>query len=81
MKNPPKRYQDVRVQITRTVFAEWPRYQLKKGRVLDGWIDKEGNFRWLDKRDARWANEGDVNVVIYPTHFKVLGKFYFRKAS
>lgn len=63
----PKRYRDTRIEVTRTVFAEYAsRYHIKRGKVMDGWIDKKGNFR-----------QGEL--TIYPTHFKVLGKFYFRK--
>ena len=66
----PKRKRDVRIVISRTVFTELaPRYHLKKNTVLDGWLDKQGNFR--QKKDG---------LVVYPSHFKVMGKFYFRKA-
>jgi hypothetical protein len=64
----PKRMHDVRVVITKTVFTEWARrFWLRKGTVMEGWLDKHGNFQ-------------SRKFTIYPTHFKVLGKFYFRKA-
>lgn len=67
----PKRYQDVRVQITKRVFGELAsRYWINKNTVLDGWIDIEGNFR-----------QGQDDLTIFPTHFKILGRFYFRKAK
>ena len=66
----PKRYRDVRILVTKTVGAEFNIYWriANKGDVLDGWIDKKGNFR-------------RKNITIYPTHFKLLGKFFFRKAK
>lgn len=69
MKNKlPKRWHDVRAIITKTVFTEFaPRFWLRKNTVLDGHLDKDKNF----------ISNG---MVIYPTHYRVLGKFYFRKA-
>lgn len=65
----PKRYGDVRVLITKTVFVEYAsRFHLRKNTVLDGRLDDEGNFR-------------KGRLTVYPTHFQVLGKFYFRKAT
>lgn len=67
----PKRRADVRVIITKTVFAEFAsRFWLRKNAVLDGWLDKEGNFR-----------QKKSGLTVYPDYFKVLGKFYFRKAK
>lgn len=64
----PKRWQDVRVIITKTVFTEFaPRFWLRKNTVLDGHFDECGNF----------ISNG---MTIYPSHFRVLGKFYFRRA-
>ena len=65
----PKRWRDVRVIITRTIFTELaPRFWLRKNTVLDGWLDKRGNFR-------------QKGLAVYPGNFRVLGKFYFRKAK
>jgi len=63
----PKRYRDVRIEVTHRVFGELAyRFWIKKGTVMDGCIDKKGNFR-------------HKGITIYPTHFKILGKYYFRK--
>lgn len=66
----PKRYRDTRVLVTKTVGEEFNIFWriANQGDILDGWIDKKGNFR-------------RKGIVIYPSHFKILGKFYFRKAK
>lgn len=67
-KKPAKRYRDVRILVTETVGPEYNEFWriANKDDILDGWIDKKGNFR-------------KKNITIYPSHFKILGKFYFRK--
>ncbi len=66
----PKRYRDVRILVTKSVGTEFNFYWriANKGDILDGWIDRRGNFR-------------RKGITIYPSHFKILGKFYFRKAK
>lgn len=69
----PERDRDVRVLITKRVFGEYnSSYWVNKGTVLDGEIDENGNFQT--------TSTGDL-ITIYPTHFKILGKFYFRKSK
>lgn len=63
----PKRTQDIRVEVTRTVFREFAsRFWVRKGTIMDGHLDENGNFC-------------HNNLTIYPTHFKILGRFYLRK--
>ena len=60
-----KRYRDVRIEITQDVFAEFAeRFHIKVGEVMDGWLDKEGNFH-------------RKTLTVYSTHFKILGQFVF----
>lgn len=70
----PKRYRDVRIQVTRDPspgLNEWSRIA-KKGEVIDGWVDKKGNFRHKSRKDGRLRD-----ITIYPEYFKVLGRFQF----
>jgi hypothetical protein len=79
MKTPPKRMTDVRVQVLSTLFPEYNIYWRGplKGEILDGHLDEEGNFHchYVNKHSDK-----ESEVTIYPSHFKILGKFYFRKA-
>lgn len=68
---------NVRIQVTKTVGEEYNEHWriADKGDILDGWIDKKVNFR--KKVSGRFIGR----ITIYPTHFKILGKFYFRKSK
>jgi hypothetical protein len=65
-----KRYRDVRILVTKDVGKEYNLYWriANKGDILDGWVDKKGNFR-------------RGKITIYPSHFKILGKFLFKKVT
>lgn len=79
-----KRREDVRVKIIKRVFGDdqcrslW----INPGRVLDGYLDSKGNFCFDEKNFIRSFKEtkphGDT--IIPKGFFKILGKFYFRKA-
>jgi hypothetical protein len=75
----PKRKHDVRVEVTKTLFPELNEFWSgpKKGTILDGRLDKEGNFRtvWFHP-----VTHKKFWLEIYPSHFKLLGKFFFRRA-
>lgn len=72
----PKRLTDVRVEITKRVFGEYARrYHLNKGTVIDGRIDGEGNFRF------KQAESETHETIIYPSYYKVIGRFYLRKVK
>lgn len=77
----PKRDRDVRIQITKRVFGEYAsRYWINKGTVMDGCLDKDGNF--VTTAPASHVDYfSEEEVTIYPSHFKILGKFYFRKSK
>jgi hypothetical protein len=70
----------VRVEVTKGLDMELNSYWRgpKKGTVLDGRLDREGNFHctWIHPRAQR-----KERLTIYPSHFKVLGRFYFRKST
>ena len=71
----PKRDRDVRVEITHRVFGEYrSEYWINKGTILDGTLDDKGNFQVKSPSKHEY-------VTVYPTHFKILGKFYFRKSK
>lgn len=71
----PKRDRDVRVEITHRVFGEYSSlYWINKGTIFDGYLDKAGNFIVVSPSKHQYT-------VVYPTHFKVIGKFYFRKSK
>ena len=72
----PNRNRDVRIEVTHRVFGEWAsRFWINKGTILDGSLDEGGNFVTTVSRDF-----SEKAITIFPTHFKILGKFYFRKA-
>lgn len=75
----PKRLKDIRIELTKSMFTELNDFWNgpKKGTILEGRLDKKGNFRcnWVHPVAGR-----KEQLTIYPTHFKVLGRFYFRKA-
>lgn len=78
MSKVPNRLHDVRVTITHSMWSNYNRFWRgpRKGTILDGRLDEEGNFH------AKWkspANGRAFNLTVYPSHFRVLGKFYFRK--
>lgn len=69
MKFKNDRKRDVRVRVTHRVFGEYDsRFHINRGTVIDGWIDGKGNFR-------------RANLTIFPTHFRVIGRFYIHKTK
>lgn len=80
MRTSPARNNDVRVVVTKTIGTEYNIFWRGpfKGEVLDGYLDKDGNFccQWVNKH-----SEKEFEITIFPSHFKLLGKFYFRKAN
>lgn len=75
----PKRRRDVRIMVTKTMFQEFNQFWSgpDKGTILDGRLDESGNFA------TRWVHpitKKKFDLTIYPSHYKLLGNFYFRKA-
>lgn len=71
----PERDRDIRIQITKKVFGEYAsRYWINKGSIMDGYLDEDDNFVVRTPRKHEYT-------IIYPSHFKILGKFYFRKSK
>lgn len=62
----------MRILVTKIVGPEFnQRFRIaNKGEILDGSIDSDGNFSYKN---------GERDITIYPSHFKILGKFYYRK--
>lgn len=78
-KSPPRR-RDVRIMVIKTMFPEFNQYWKgpKKGTILDGRLDSKGNFttRWTHPVSKRKST-----LTVYPSHYKLLGKFFFRKRT